>query len=79
MKLSNFRDFEILHSGTKVAKVDVDSGWGPFKKKSTENIAQDKHSAYWYFVSTGEYTPGHEAEYLSKAYFTKLEMKKNAT
>lgn len=77
MKLSNFRELTLLPGGTKIAKVDVETGSFWFKRKITETIAQDKYSVYWYFVSTGGFTPGYQAEQLSKAYTTLAEMKEN--
>jgi len=68
MKLSNFELIEVTGSSALNfrfrARVDVTT-WLIFKK--TREISK-VYGGYWFFVDTGKYTPGWEAENLARAF-----------
>ena len=66
MKITNFKK-----TGPRTATVDVTTGILWFKKTRTEKISLG-HGEYWFFVETGEFTPGHDVEKLCRSYNAKL-------
>lgn len=50
-----------------LAEVDVETGF-LFWKKTTRRAIRRYSAGYWHFVDTGEFTPGHQAERLERAY-----------
>ena len=71
MILSNFK-FEKMEGNSALnkvyyASVDVETGMLWWKKKKREKI-QRQFASYWFFVSTGQWTPGWEAEHLAKSW-----------
>jgi hypothetical protein len=48
--------------------VTTTTGMWPFKRTTVERREIAKDGAFWFFTDTGEFTPGHEAEQLARAY-----------
>jgi hypothetical protein len=58
MKISNFKDFKIIHKDTSkeayTANVDVKTGFLLWKKYKTRKIARSLATS-WFFVDTGKF------------------------
>ena len=71
MKLSNFElektEGDSLENRKYFALVDVTTGFLFWKKTSRVQIFR-KYAGYWFFVSTGEYTPEYQAERLARSW-----------
>ncbi len=69
-KLSNFRDYaKVMKSAletTQFATVDVTTGF--FRKKTVARRIV-KTGISWFFMDTGYWTTGQQAEALARAYF----------
>lgn len=76
MKITNFRNYRKEGSGILFSKeyadVDVETRFLWFKKKQTKSISKTVVS--WFFVDTGEWTPGLIVEELEKSYHAKKGM-----
>ena len=75
MKLSNFCPTRTLGNSplntVYVALVDVTTETGHLWWKKRRRVTHDimrKFGECWYFVDTGEYTPGFQVETLERAY-----------
>lgn len=75
MKLSNFVPIQTFGEHTyhpvQVALVDVTTETGYLWWKKTRRVTRDimkKSGGCWFFVDTGEYTPGFQVETLERAY-----------
>jgi len=70
MKLSNFdyhgKTGDSVTNYRFSASVDVTTGFLLWKKTITRHI--QKTGTYWFFEDTGRYTPGIQAETLTRAY-----------
>lgn len=72
MKLSNFK--LITTKGRSIidrmfyATVDVETGILWWKKKETKEIFKGQFNVFWAFRDSGDFTPGRQAEKLSRAY-----------
>jgi len=76
MKISNYQLLEIkapegplVSTPTFLATVDVTTGFWFWKKTETRKVFKSPTNVYYRFMDTGESTPGHDVENLSKAYF----------
>ena len=71
MRLSNFKLTKttgtILGGMTFHATVDVETGMLWWKKKENVEI-QRRYTGFWFFVATGRYTPGWQAERLARSW-----------
>lgn len=71
MKLSNFVLEETIGSCLSdrayLASVDVETGFFFWKKKTKRKIRRE-YGSYWYFVDSGEFVPGFQAENLARAW-----------
>lgn len=49
------------------ASVDVETGFLFWKKRQRRQIRRE-YGGLWHFVDTGEFTPGHQADTLARAW-----------
>jgi hypothetical protein len=75
MKVSNFMPTRTFGADTlhhvQVALVDVTTETGHLWWKKTRRVTRDimkRAGECWFFVDTGEYTPGFQVETLERAY-----------
>lgn len=70
MKISNFRDLKSLFDPAGhayyIAKVDVESGSLWWRKVGAVDVARTTMSPFWFFVDSGEFTPGCIVENLER-------------
>jgi hypothetical protein len=71
VKLSNFKLIDSKKDGhfnyKYTAEVDVTTGHLWWRRTERKKIFRER-GWYWFFVDTGEYTPGTEVEKLSRAW-----------
>lgn len=77
MEISNFTMIKETGSDplyrTSIAEVDVTTRRLFRKRTERRRICRVGVSAYWFFMDTGEFTPGVQVECLERAYRANLE------
>lgn len=71
MKLSNFRvlsERQLGYGADIFAQVDVTTGSLWWKKTETRTINKPPAGVFWFFVDSGVFTPGYQAEMLFNAW-----------
>jgi hypothetical protein len=79
MKITEFVLTETKGSSTfdlvYFAEVLVSTGFLWWKRAERRKIARE-FGGYWYFVDTGEFTPGFQVETLARAYKAQLNLRR---